>query len=378
MKAMVDKDPSRGAIGPLAVAAEDKRGRETRAATAVGGLRDIQGQYEVLTDILEKQKSYGQRVSDMLGSLQMEADTIVKIPPEALGPPCTAAYLVSDAVVIMFDLYRNMTSKPLRSLPTEAIVSVVDACTPELKKMIAEKRFSESSKVSSLERVMKDLEAAQAEVNLARRESGHAAPAQAHHAEARSEAPEQPVAPPKGDGGETNKVDEVVLEAVEKSLDVLGHDGRQVVLKLLEERYGLKLEDIPQHPRAFVELLDGLVGNGSRVIEKEIINEISKEGQGEGKALYEVVDSMREPEGAHVQEPVETPAESTVEDVHEVAAPEGASLPTMEPEPAPPEPQASIEQPAQAAETQQPAQDGFKFDFKISAKPIPIAEFLQS
>jgi len=55
-----------------------------------------------------------------------------------------------------------MTSKPLYTLPSESIISIIQECTPELQRLLSEKRRSESNKVKSMERVLKELKKAQA------------------------------------------------------------------------------------------------------------------------------------------------------------------------------------------------------------------------
>jgi len=125
-------------------------------------LREIQGEYMMLGELYEKQKSYGQRLSEMMKTMQFEVDTVIPIRPEALGRPARAAYLVSEGVVVIFDSNGGMTSKPLYTLPSEAIISIIQECTPELQRLLSEKRRNESNKVKSMERVLKELKKAQA------------------------------------------------------------------------------------------------------------------------------------------------------------------------------------------------------------------------
>jgi len=124
-------------------------------------LREIQGEYMMLGELYEKQKSYGQRLSEMMKSMQFEVDTVIPIRPEALGRPARAAYLVSEGVVVIFDSNGGMTSKPLYTLPSDAIISIIQECTPELQRLLSEKRRNESNKVKSMERVLKELKKAQ-------------------------------------------------------------------------------------------------------------------------------------------------------------------------------------------------------------------------
>jgi hypothetical protein len=133
-------------------------------------LREIQGEYMMLGELYEKQKSYGQRLSEMMKTMQLEVDTVIPIRPEALGRPCRAAYLVSEGVVVVFDPSGALSSKPLYMLPSESIISIIQECTPELQRLLSEKRRSESNKVKSMERVLKELKKAQATFKQTKRE----------------------------------------------------------------------------------------------------------------------------------------------------------------------------------------------------------------
>ena len=133
-------------------------------------LRDIQGEYMLLGELYEKQKRYGEKLSEMMKAMQTEVDTVIPIRPEALGRPCRAAYLVSECVVVVFDQTGGMTSKPLSTLPSDAIISIIQECTPELQRLLSEKRRNEDKKVKSMERVLKELKKAQATFKQTKRD----------------------------------------------------------------------------------------------------------------------------------------------------------------------------------------------------------------
>jgi len=115
----------------------------------------------MLGEIYEKQKSYAQGLSEVIRTMQAEIDTVIQIKPEAMLHPCRAAYLVSEGVVVVFDLHGGMTSKPLYALPSDMIVSIIQECTPELQRLLSEKRRMESNKVKSMESVLNELKKAQ-------------------------------------------------------------------------------------------------------------------------------------------------------------------------------------------------------------------------
>ena len=148
-------------------------GQQEKEGGSVGfadSLREIQGEYMMLGELYEKQRSYGQRLSELMKTMQFEVDTVIPIRPEALGRPCRAAYLVSEGVVVVFDSSGGMTSKPLYTLPSEVIISIIQECTPELQRLLSEKRRAESNKVKSMERVLKELKKAQATFKQTKRD----------------------------------------------------------------------------------------------------------------------------------------------------------------------------------------------------------------
>jgi len=149
--------------------AEEQKGKE-EVGSFTDSLRDIQGEYIMLTELYEKEKSYGQKLSDMMKTLQDEVDSTIQIRPDAIGEQCKEAYLVSEAVVVLVDNAGNRISRPLFRLPASTIVSVIEECTPELRRLLFEKRKSESGKVRSLERVLKELKKAEATFKQSRRD----------------------------------------------------------------------------------------------------------------------------------------------------------------------------------------------------------------
>ena len=164
---------------------QETQEKEAGATGFVDSLREIQGEYIMLGELYEKQKSYGQKLSEMMKTLQFEVDTTIPIRPEALARPCRAAYLVSEGVVVVFDTNGGMSSKPLYTLPSEVIISIIQECTPELQRLLAEKRRSESSKVKSMERVLKELKKAEATFKQTKRDE-----IEIEEEEAEDEAPE--------------------------------------------------------------------------------------------------------------------------------------------------------------------------------------------
>ena len=149
--------------------AQEQREKEETGSFA-DNLRDIQGEYSMLTELYEKEKSYGQKLTDMMKALQYEVDSTIPIRPQAIGDGCREAYLVSEAVVVLVDNNGNRISRPLYKLPAATIVSVIEECTPELRRLLFEKRKSEGNRVRSLERVLRELKKAQVTFKQSRRD----------------------------------------------------------------------------------------------------------------------------------------------------------------------------------------------------------------
>lgn len=154
----------------ICLMSDSQKGREMNSGNFVDSLREIQGEYIMLTELYEKEKSYGQKLSEMMRALQAEVDATIPIRPEALGEPCKEAYLVSEAVVVVTGMDGNKISRPLYRLSPNVIVSVIEECTPELRRLISDKRRVESNKVRSLERVLKELKKAQSTFKQTRRD----------------------------------------------------------------------------------------------------------------------------------------------------------------------------------------------------------------
>ena len=111
-----------------------------------------------------------------------------------------------------------------------------------------------------------------------------------------------------------NDYREIVLHAVDVSLDTLGRDGKHAVLSLLENRYGLRENDIPDHPRGFVVLLNELLGPSAQNLEREIMCNIRLVSAAPGEGLEAVIKSLKE------QRPAEGPAEAAAGDPKSAAA----------------------------------------------------------
>jgi hypothetical protein len=64
---------------------------------------------------------------------------------------------------------------------------------------------------------------------------------------------------------------EVLLEAVDEGLLIIGESGRKAIYFHLQNSYSLRKEDIPDKPEVFVEGLRKIFGLGAQAIEKSIV-----------------------------------------------------------------------------------------------------------
>jgi len=149
---------------------QDQQETERGDAGFSDSLREIEGEYMRLGELYEKERSYAQGLSEVFKAMQNEVDTVVQIKPEAIGGPCRAAYLVSEGVVVVFDMNGGMASKPLYALPADVIVSIIQECAPELHRLLSEKRRMESNKAMSMESVLKELQKAQSTFKATKRD----------------------------------------------------------------------------------------------------------------------------------------------------------------------------------------------------------------
>jgi hypothetical protein len=66
----------------------------------------------------------------------------------------------------------------------------------------------------------------------------------------------------------------VLVGALDRSLEMVGRSGREVIYGLMERRYGLYTEDIVNKPGVYVSALRDLLGSSCTVVEKNALAEI--------------------------------------------------------------------------------------------------------
>src|SRR2546426_5280338 len=128
------------------------------SVTFVDQLRDIQGEYLMLSELYDKQRAYGHKLAETMRLLQFEVDVTIPLNKEMLSEssrPLKEAFLASEAVVIMVDEDDNRISRPLDRFSPAMTLSIIQDCTTKLKRQMSEKRQSTSSKVLSVEKYLR-------------------------------------------------------------------------------------------------------------------------------------------------------------------------------------------------------------------------------
>jgi len=175
-----------------------------------------------------------------------------------------------------------------------------------------------------------------------------------------SQQPQGVAAEAQPDVGDYRKI---VLQAVDKGLDMVGKYGKQTLLGLLESRYGLREEEIPDHARAFVGLLEADLGTSALTVEKEIMRDIRKQSGVEGVNLYTVVESLKR------KFPAKEPDESKQARNTPVARAASPSPPvSLEKEKKESRPESMQESKQDIKKTEVPIPAGFSYSMK---DPIP-------
>lgn len=67
---------------------------------------------------------------------------------------------------------------------------------------------------------------------------------------------------------------EVLVEAVDEGLLMLGESGREIVYYHLQHSYGLRKENIPDNVEIFAECIRKIFGSGAVVIERSIVKSL--------------------------------------------------------------------------------------------------------
>jgi len=67
-----------------------------------------------------------------------------------------------------------------------------------------------------------------------------------------------------------DRFDRILLQAIDEGLHVFGESTRCVIYYHIASKHRIERERIPERPEAFHEALKGMLGEGSKVVEKQI------------------------------------------------------------------------------------------------------------
>lgn len=158
---------------------EEPESAEELYPSLVNELESLQGEFAQLGELQEMERTYAQRVVESLKQIQEEVDVAIPVEAEALSSYSSVvkeAYLLPDAVLMLVKGDGSSESRPLIKFPPELILSVLQAATPQLKKIIGRKRKRVGERVRLLEKILKGLK--KAEAVLASGAQGHTAEAE--------------------------------------------------------------------------------------------------------------------------------------------------------------------------------------------------------
>src|SRR5690349_6720908 len=97
------------------MASDDNARGDDNNFSFVDQLREIQGEYLMLSELYQKERSYGERLADTMRLLQYEVDATIPLNTDILmtSRPLKEAFLASESVVVMIDTQDNKLSRPL-------------------------------------------------------------------------------------------------------------------------------------------------------------------------------------------------------------------------------------------------------------------------
>jgi hypothetical protein len=126
-------------------------------------LRDIQGEFAQLTELEEMEHTYAEKLIDSFRLMQTAADMALPLNKnlvEVRYQNVEAAFLASEAVVVVKHTDGRTISVPLSKFKSGEILSILQEATPPLKKVIAEKRKEIGDRVELMEKILKELKKA--------------------------------------------------------------------------------------------------------------------------------------------------------------------------------------------------------------------------
>ena len=137
----------------------------------VSQLTALQSEYAQLSELDEMERNYILKLVDSLKALQSGIDSAIPLHVAALGisrSKAKEAYLASDGVVIIHEEGGKPISVPLSRFPAKDVLAIVQDATPEIGRIVSERRREIGARVELLERVLKEMKKAGGMVRQAR------------------------------------------------------------------------------------------------------------------------------------------------------------------------------------------------------------------
>lgn len=151
-------------------------GENDNSQGIVDDLTTLQSEFAQLSELGEMESNYTRKLIDALKVLQSEVDSALALPIECLGPAYSSskeAFLAPGCLVLTTDVEGNKKCVPLENFEPKYVLSVVKEATPELARIISERRKDVGARVDLLERILKEVKKAG---NLAKANVERAAP----------------------------------------------------------------------------------------------------------------------------------------------------------------------------------------------------------
>ena len=130
----------------------------------VDQLTSIQTEYAQLSELDEMERNYVLKLIDSLKALQSGIDTAITLHVAALGifrSKAKEAYLGSDGVVIVKEEGEEKPiSVPLARFAAKDVLAIIKDATPEIARVVSERRREIGARVELLERVLKEMKRA--------------------------------------------------------------------------------------------------------------------------------------------------------------------------------------------------------------------------
>jgi hypothetical protein len=129
----------------------------------VSALTSLQSEFAQLTELDEMEKTYTSKLIESFKTLQSGMDITLPLAKEVLGDEYSSAkeaYLAAEGVVITVREDGKVAALPLASFGPKVILEIVQASTPELGRIISERRQEVGTRVDLLERILKELKKA--------------------------------------------------------------------------------------------------------------------------------------------------------------------------------------------------------------------------